>query len=321
MTNIKQKQMERLFCIETSLTNLYQKIMTLEKEGKRDTQKYLEAIEQLKFIKTVEMSLVQDMYERYGIEEILSFFEDVSNYDCLYTVLKTERVLDSRTRIVQLFLEYSYQDKMDLKPREEKVLLDEKYQYMADVLFLHSLLNRMKKQIEEPFYRENFITLKYNAIYTYPYLERYLFQEKINIYSLCFLYNMNSTEAKNKVQRFSEEEAGHIYLEIEEKLNIQENKGVDSSFALEVDLLILKTYLSHVSVFAFAHLHQQFKNLQIEKSMAEGETIQKDVLRKIGNLFIEVLDEKAFEEQEEKEEPKQYMKRDYCIPIEFYKEK
>ena len=316
MTNINQKQMERLFCIETSLTNLYQKIMTLEKEGKIDTKEYLEGVEQLKFIKAVEMLMVQEIYEQYGIEEILNLFEDASNCDCLYSVLELKRILDVKTRIVQLFLEYSYQDKMDLKPRKAKVLLDEKCQYIGDILFLHDLINLIQKRIDECFYKETFTTLKYNAIYTYPYLERYLFHEKISACSLCFLYNMNSKETDSKIQRFSEEEAFYVYLKLEEFLSVQENKSLEHAFNLEMLLVTLKSYLFHIGTPAFQHLHGQFKNLQLEKSIVEEGVLEKDVLREIGNIFTEVLDEKMFKEQEVE---KQYVKRDYLKPIEFYK--
>lgn len=316
MKNVNQRQMERLFSIEISLTNVYQELMTLEKEGGKNTGEYKEGIEKLKCIKTVEMPLVEELYEQYELDQILSFFEDVSMLDTLYSVLKFQNVFALKSRIVQLFLEYSYQGMETLKSREEKVLFDEKCEYIADILFLNHGHKMIQKQIENQFYKESFITLKYNAIYTYPSLERYLFHEKIDLVSLSFLYHINLRKTERQVRRLCEEETSSVVLRLNELLDEEVSQNIGNPFDTEMLLLTLNAYLRNVSALTFEHFYYQFKNLEVEASLETETQFKREALRKVMNVFQEILDEEKFKEQEKK---KQYVKRDYLLPIEFYK--
>lgn len=307
MLKISQEKMERLFSVETSFTNTFQKRMTLEAEGKRDTQ---EVLKQLECIKSVEKTLIQEIYDAYGMEAIMEYFEEISSQDMLYPIVHMQKTFDLKMRVFHLFLEHSYQKFAVLKPREEKIMTSEKIDYISDIVFLKNLVKIVQKKVEENVYRKDFTTLKYNLIYTYPVLESILNHEEVNLSSLCFLYHVSYEKAQKNLKTFSEEEASSVVSGWLGQFSTEEKMHSDMPFEEERCLAMLKAYLFSVDDLQFYSLQSEFSILKINAS------ILKRIMELFEETFREKLEEKA---QKTNSKEKQYAKKNLLSNIEFYR--
>lgn len=193
------EKMERLFSVEASIANIYQKLMQLEKENKKNSKAYKENFAYLQLTQPIEHGLVKEICEENEIEDILETFSDVVEQDnVLMNVVSFSNMFDVRSRVMQMFMDYYFKEVVDTTIDDYSKTL-----FIYEQVILKNLIALANIHSEDNFYKEVYLTLKYNGIYTYANLLENTFETDFaaskDIEHLCFIYRLPYKQTEEKI--------------------------------------------------------------------------------------------------------------------------
>ncbi len=262
---IQLEKAKRLLSIETSIANLYQKMMDSEKEKNIDPIYYMYLEEEKK-------------------PEELEFYSDFS----------------ISTRLQHLILDYFYSDIKALweihslddvliedvyKLRQNKLLHEKARFAYLNVVFL-SFLQLIQKKIQMNFYKEEFSSLKYRLLFSYPYLESQMMMGKMatltNSHVLLYFAFRYGLSIQSVIGELKENNESDIKRVINDLVFFTHQED----FYLERTYLLLKARLLNESDTTCTYLENFIGSLIFKKS--------KEVKRVLED-FKEVKDLRSFQ--------------------------
>jgi hypothetical protein len=309
------EKMERLFSVEASIANIYQKLMQLEKENKKNSKVYKENFTYLELIQPIEHRLVREIYEEMEIEDILEIFSDVVEQDdILMHVTSFSKMFDVRSRVIQMFMDYHFKEAMDTTT-DDYIVNHSKTLFIYEQVILKNLIALANMHSEENFYREVYLTLKYNGIYTYANLLENAFETNFatskDIEHLCFTYRLPYKQTEEEIvgicikdlQSFLQE-----WKKLANSRNIEfylENSQINPEFDLQFMYDKIGAYLMIVDENSYHYLQDYLETLNVndyEKSS-------------IYSLFNSIKASKILLEPKNKHA---FVKKNLLSSIEFY---
>ncbi len=195
------EKMERLFSVEASIANIYQKLMQLEKENKKNSKAYKENFAYLQLTQPIEHKLVKEIYEENEIEDILETFSDVVEQDdVLMHVIFFSNMFDVRSRVMQMFMDYYFKEAVGTTMDDYNY---SKTLFIYEQIILKNLIALANIHSEDNFYKEVYLTLKYNGIYTYANLLDNTFEASFatskDIEHFCFIYRLPYKQTEEEI--------------------------------------------------------------------------------------------------------------------------
>lgn len=279
---IQLEKAERLLSIEASIANLYQKLMDLEKENRKDSY-YTLFLERLELAQKYENLLLQDLYSNLGMEKTLKIFnleEEKKPED-----LEFSPEFSISVRLHHLILDYFY---ADIKPLGEihsldDVLIEDVYQLRQKRL-LHekacfayhhavflTFLQLIQKKIQMNFYKDEFTSLKYRLLFSYPFLESQMMMGNMDtltdspvLLSFAFRYGLSIKSVKEELREKNEANINIKTVIYDLLFNTQK-----SNFYLERTYLLLKAQLLHESETTCFYLENFIGDLGVKSEELE----------------------------------------------------
>lgn len=299
---------ERLLSVEASMANIYQKLMNLEKEGRKNSEEYKEQFAYLDLILPIEDALVREIYEAYPIDEILDSFSTGEDRIFMVNVISFSKLFDVKGRVSHLFIERYFEDTLDVKIKQQ--VEDSKIEFIYEQTILRNMTMLANQHSFNDFYREKFITLKYNGIYTYPNLFEGMFETRFStdrdIEKYCFLYQMPYKETKEDVEERCKEEVIDYFKKEESKKKNLKQSSYNMDFYFELICDRLEAHLFNLNDLSIAYLQCECADLDID-----------DFLKyQILPHFDRVIEKKILSELNKKPI---FIKSNLCSNIEFYK--
>lgn len=249
------EKMERLLHLEKSLANLYQEQMQLEKEKKTDSKAYKQNLSYFDFIHSIEHKLVKEIYEKSKIDDILKLFFDVTQQDILMNVLTFSNRFDVKSRVLLLFMDCYFKDEMDTEIQEEidKVNSCKTY-YIYEQIILKNVIRLANIHSDDNLYKDMYLTLKYNGIYTYANLFEHPFETSFatnkDIAAFCFLYRMSFKKTEKEIVEICRDEVQFFLQEWKELVD----GGIAHRELLGIDQATLEFYFQLLYDKVDAHL-------------------------------------------------------------------
>lgn len=310
------EKMDRLLNVEASIANIYQKLLQLEKEGKKNSEIYKENFAYLDLIHPIEHRLVKEIYVEIGIEDILGIFSDIVERDIMMDVLSFSNMFDVKRRIVFLFVDYFFKEAVDTNLMDEGNITNRsKIDFIYEQVILKNLIALTNIDSEENVYKEEYMTLKYNCIYTYANLLDNMFETDFatekDIEQLCFIYHLSQKEIEKTIRTLCISEA-QLSLEEWRLLVRCRNVGIhiqtgqiSPEFALQFMYDRIGACLMGVDESSFGYLQQYLEELDI------------NACEKASMYFLlnKIKDSKSCLEQKNKH---LFVKENLLFKVEFY---
>ena len=310
------EKMDRLFCVEKSIANLYQEQMQLEKENKKNSEAYRQNLSYIDLIHSIESKLIKEIYEEIGIETILDLFSDVAKQDIMMHVLSFLNQFDAKSRVILLLMDCYFKEEVDPNIDVEKVNHC-KINYIYEQIILKNLIRLANIHSEESLYKEVYLNLKYNGIYTYANLFEHSFETDFatnqDIEAFCFLYRMSFKETEKEIIEICRNEVQFFLQEwkelVENKMDCENLLTIHQStleFYFQFMYDKLDAHLLNVDEDSFCFLQKYLEALNINAYQKNG----------IASLFDKIKDLKNSLNNKRNHV---FVKQNLFSNIEFYK--